>query len=101
MIVREKISADAIETPFSKAVVDVARKAVALGCELHMDCAEELIRDGAVPADVWGCNIYPDGHLDFISLVNVKPAQGNRTMDVQDPALRAAIENIVKIFLQP
>ena len=48
---------------------------------------EELIKDGSSGRHVWGFNIYPEGRLDFVSLINIRPAQGNRSMELEDEAL--------------
>jgi len=58
-----------------------------------------LIEDGSLATDLGGFNIYPDGHLDFVSLINIRPANGNRTMAVQDPAIQARIAAILTPFL--
>jgi hypothetical protein len=36
-----------------------------------------------------------DGWLEFDSLINVRPRQGNRTRSVEDPATREAIVAVV------
>jgi len=99
VIVRAPLSRDRSSAPFLKAVADVARGVFAADCDLHVDCAEELLQDGSLAADLWGFNIYPDGHLDFVSLINIRPANGNRTMNVQSEAIRARVAAIVTPFL--
>jgi len=99
MIVSDKIKKENIENPFTKAVADIERKILSLGCELHSDCADELIENGSRGSDLWGFNIYPDGHLDFVSLLNIKPAVGNRSMEIKDEEICRKIEEIVKKFL--
>ena len=64
MIVKEgKITKDDIQLPFAKAVADIKLGIFSIGCELHIDCAEELIENGSKAKDLWGFNIYPDFHL--------------------------------------
>lgn len=99
MIVRTPLTRDQLATPFLKAVADIGRRVFAADCDLHIDCAEELLKDGSVARDLWGFNIYPDGHLDYVSLINIRPANGNRTMDVRSDAIRSRIEEIVRPFL--
>ena len=99
MIVRDRLQCGALREPFLKAVADVARGVFSTDCDLHVDCADELIEDGSLATDLWGFNIYPDGHLDFVSLINIRPANGNRTMHVQDPAIQARIRDIVGPYL--
>lgn len=95
MIIGDKLKKSLIERPFSKAAVDIVKKIVSVGGEFHVDCAEELIGDGSLSRDIWGINIYPDGHIDFISLINIRPAQGNKAMDIADENIREVIEKII------
>ena len=99
VIVRDRLQHGALREPFLKAVADVARGVLSVDCELHIDCADELIEDGSLAADLWGFNIYPDAHLDFVSLINIRPANGNRTMHVQDPAIQVRIRDLVGPYL--
>ncbi|MBM3261181.1 hypothetical protein FJY93_02065 [Candidatus Kaiserbacteria bacterium] len=83
-----------------KGVVDVERGIVALGGEWHMDANILLIADGSQQEHVWGFNIYPDSRgtaaLEFVSLINIRPGQGNRGMEIEDETLRSSIANIVR-----
>jgi len=77
--------------------VDVERTLVAAGGEFHADCEEVLLEDGSVPENVWGADLDPDsGTLAFVSLINIKPQQGGRTMLVEEPTVRGRIEAIVQ-----
>jgi hypothetical protein len=86
-----------------KAVVDVARKVMAIGGELHSDEEAALLDDGSRQADLWGINLYPDESgddwIEFDSMINVRPSQDNRSRDVEDPALRGSIRRIVKAWI--
>jgi hypothetical protein len=83
-----------------KAVVDVARKVMAIGGELQSDEEAALLDDGSRQADLWGINLYPDESgdewIEFDSMINVRPSQDNRSRDVEDPALRDSIRRIVE-----
>lgn len=86
-----------------KAVVDVARQVIALGSELHSDEEAALLDDGSRQADLWGINLYPDEArtewIEFDSMINVRPSQGNRARDVEDPGLRESIRRIVDTLI--
>ena len=99
MIIKEKIKKEDLESPFTKAVADIGKGIFSLGCELHSDCADELIEDGSQGSDLWGFNIYPDGHLDFVSLLNIRPAAGNRSMEIKDKEICRKIQELVRKFL--
>jgi len=83
-----------------KGVVDVERDVIALGGEWHMDANAVLIADGSLQQNVWGFNIHVDERgdsaLKFVSLINIRPGQGSRSMEIQDEKLRKKIRAIVK-----
>lgn len=83
-----------------KAVVDVERKIMAVGGGLHADAEAALLKVGSKLGDVWGINLYPDRPvgewIEFESLINVRPQEHNRSMEIQDPARRESITSIVK-----
>jgi hypothetical protein len=87
-----------------KASVDIGRGVMAIGGELHSDEEALLLDDGANQADVWGINIYPDepddDWIEFDSLINVRPAQGNRSRGIDDPAVQVAIRRVVGAFIR-
>ena len=84
---------------FVKAVVDVGQGLMAIGGELHADEEAVLLERGAQQADLWGINLYPDRPSDelveFDSMINVRPAQGNRSRGVEDPTRQRQILDVV------
>ena len=86
-----------------KAVVDVDRGVMAIGAELHADVESALLEDGSRQASLWGINLYPgepgEGWIEFDSMINVRPAQGNRSRGVSDPAIQTAIRGIVSALV--
>jgi hypothetical protein len=84
---------------FVKAVVDVQRGVMAIGAELHADEEALLLQQGADQADLWGINLYPDRAndelIEFDSMINVRPSQGNRSRGVDDAAVQGLIQAIV------
>ncbi len=82
-----------------KGVADIERGIVALGGEWHMDANNCLIEDGSRQPDLWGFNIYPkkygDEAIQYTSLINIRPAQGNRAMELASHKLRAQVRTTV------
>lgn len=82
-----------------KVVVDVERKIIALGGQLHADAELVLLEDGSEQEDLWGANYFPGrGQTDCIeytALINIRPAQGNRSMEVQDLETRSELRRII------
>jgi len=81
-----------------KYVVDVRRRVAAAGGELHADAEQLLLDSGSRQADLWGANYYPgrgpEGCIEYTSLINIRPAQGNRSMEVEDPATREQVREL-------
>jgi hypothetical protein len=88
---------------FVKAVVDVRRGVMAIGGELHADEEALLLDEGSRQADLWGVNLYPERSepIEFDSMINVRPSQGNRSRVVEDPAVRGRIEAVVRRLVGP
>ena len=82
-----------------KLVVDVRRDVVAVGGELHADAEQLLLEQGSRQADLWGANYYPgrgaEGSLEYTALINIRPSQGNPSMEVQDTGTRELIRRLV------
>ncbi len=82
-----------------KAVVDVGRRVMAIGGELHSDEEAALLEDGSRQQDLWGINLYHAAHgeewIEFDSVINIRPSQGNPSRGIEDGGLRAAIREIV------
>ena len=81
-----------------KAVVDVARGIMVVGGELHSDQEALLLDRGSRQADLWGINIYPDepptSWIEFDSMINVRPSQGNRSRGIENQSTQAAIRRV-------
>ena len=81
-----------------KYVVDVERRIAAVGGELHADAEQLLLQAGSRQTDLWGANYYPgrgeDDCIEYTSLINIRPAQGNRSMLIADAAIRERVREI-------
>lgn len=82
-----------------KAVVDVSRGVMAVGGDLHADDEATLLGEGSSQRDLWGVNLYPleagEEWIEFDSLINIRPRDGNRSRGVDDPGTRARIRAVV------
>lgn len=81
-----------------KFVVDLDRRVAAVGGELHADAEQLLLESGSRQSDLWGANYYPgkgrDACIEYTALINIRPAQGNRGMLIQDPGIRERLREI-------
>lgn len=84
-----------------KIVVDIRRKILAGGGEMHSDCETVLLENGSEQDDLWGANWYPeDERIAFESLINIRPRLGNRGILIQDENLRKQVEEITRKILE-
>ena len=83
-----------------KAVVDLDRQLLAVDAELHADLEAMLLEDGSEQRGLWGINLYPDlppdQFVEFDSMINVRPSQGNKSRGVEDAATRQRIVAVVE-----
>ena len=104
-ITREELStlAENFYGDMIKGVVDVEKELLALDAELHSDLEGMLLREGSSQEALWGINLYPqvedDDFLEFDSLINIRPRQGNRSRDVENEEIREKIRQIVNKYM--
>jgi len=81
-----------------KYVVDVERGIAAVGGQLHADAEQLLLETGSRQVDLWGANYYPgrgaDDCIEYTALINIRPAQGNRSMLIADDTVRRRVREI-------
>ncbi|MFH1367840.1 MAG: DUF5674 family protein [Elusimicrobiota bacterium] len=82
-----------------KAVVDVDKELLAVDAELHSDLEALLLQEGSIQKFLWGINLYPEmqgsDFIEFDSMINVRPSQGNASRGVTDKELQERIAGIV------
>jgi hypothetical protein len=88
-----------------KAVVDCARRVMVVGGELHADEEEWLLENGSQQPDLWGINLYPadtsEAWIEFDSMINVRPSQGNPSRGVESEETQNHIRSIVAELVTP
>jgi len=110
-IVRDKISIEELKKlaegmfgDFVKAVVDVEKKIMAVGGELHADEEALLIKNGSEQTNLWGINIYLENgnekRIEFDSMINLRPSSGNRSRGVENLDTRKVIIEVVNNLIE-
>jgi hypothetical protein len=106
-VIRDRVALDHLEElaeggfgELVKAVVDIETGVMAIGGGLHADEEATLLDLGSEQASLWGINLYPaeygtSGWIEFDSMINVRPRQGNRSRSVDDPQTQRRIVEIV------
>jgi hypothetical protein len=83
-----------------KIAVDVRRRILAGGGEMHADCESVLLDAGSEQDDLWGANWYPaEQRIEFESLINIRPRLGNRGIVIQSQDIRREVEAIPRDLL--
>lgn len=111
-IVSQRITRDDLERMAAaifgnmvKAVVDVDRELLAIDGELHSDLEALLVEDGSKPQSLWGINLYPemqgDDFVEFDSMINIRPSQGNKSRGVENAQTRDKIVQVVAKRILP
>lgn len=83
-----------------KADVDAAKGVVLVDMGMHADGEAELMDQGSKQNDLWGINLHPDKFgtdefIEFDSMINLKPSQGNMSKGVDDKAVKAKIVALI------
>ncbi len=83
-----------------KADVDILKRVVIVDMPMHYDGEQELLDNGSKQKDLWGINLHPDDYgtdefIEFDSMINIRPSQGNPSRDVIDENVRAQIKEII------
>jgi hypothetical protein len=83
-----------------KIVVDIRRRVLSGGGEMHADCESVLLDGDSEQDDLWGANWYPsEQRIEFESLINIRPRLGNRNIVIQDENLRKQVESVTRELL--
>ena len=88
-----------------KAVVDIEKEILAVDAEMHVDLEQLLIeKENCEPKNLWGINIWPEksgnDFIEFDSMINLKPAFGNRTRGIDSVDIRDKIIKIVNKLVE-
>ncbi len=83
-----------------KVDVDVVNRSVIVDLPMHYDGEQELLQRGSKQPDIWGINLHPDDYgsdnfIEFDSMINIRPSQGNTSREILDSTIRKTIQEII------
>jgi hypothetical protein len=82
---------------YIKVAVDIERGILAGGGEKHAWCEGILLENGSTQRDIWGADWTPfKQSMDYEPIINIRPSQNNRSMIIQDPAIRERVKKITE-----
>lgn len=104
MMIELKEIAQSMFGDLVKAVIDVDLKRIAIDAELHSDLEALLLENGSKQNSLWGINYYPDlegdDFIEFDSMINLRPSQGNPSRGVDSEAMRNMIIEITNEWIK-
>lgn len=58
------------------------------------------MKQGSRQSDIWGINLHPedfgtDDFIEFDSMINIRPSQGNASKDILDKKIKDKIRKII------
>lgn len=79
-----------------KAVVDIKKGKLVVDANMHADQEAFLLDKGSSQEDLWGINFHPgkfgtEEFIEYDSMVNIRPRQGNMSRNVENEAIRQKI----------
>src|SRR5260221_9825640 len=85
---------------YVKFVVDIDQEILTAGGARHVMGEEMLLKNGSLQKNLWGggLDLETDG-IDFDSMINIRPNDGNSSREVLDKKIRGEMEKIVRRIL--
>ncbi len=85
---------------YVKLAVDIQERIAAGGGPLHADCEAVLLEAGSRQENIWGADWIPfSQEVRYEALINIRPAQNNPSMSIEDPEIQARVKEIVESLL--
>jgi hypothetical protein len=84
---------------YIKTVFDIKQNICSAGCDLHADSEKLLLQNGSLQENLWGGGVNLETkEIDYNSFINVRPKQGNNSIEIQDPEIRKKMQELTKHF---
>lgn len=106
-LVREKIDDQTLQKVaedlegYVKVVVDVERGILAAGGKRHVEGEQLLLQYGSKQQNLWGGGLdLETGEVDFDSMINIRPRDGNSSREVLAQDVREKMEKIIRNLLR-
>ncbi len=85
---------------YIKVVVDVEKGILAGGGGMHYDEEQLLLEHGCKQENLWGGGIdFDTDSIDYNSMINIRPNQGNASRDILSEEIRKKFKKIVEGML--
>lgn len=86
---------------YIKVVVDVEKKVLAAGGLKYVEGEQLLLKEGSKQQNLWGAGLdLETGEIDFDSMINLRPNQGNSSREILSEAVRKQVEGAIRSLLK-
>ncbi len=86
---------------YVKVVVDIEKEILAAGGSMHVQGEELLLKNGSQQKNLWGGGLDLDtNQIDYDSMINMRPNQGNSSREVLGLNIRKQMETIIRNLLR-
>lgn len=86
---------------YIKTVIDINKKVCSAGVDRHFEGEKILLERGSKQSNIWGGGIDLETKIiDFNSFINIRPNDNNTSNEIQDPEIRKAYEDLIKVFFK-
>ncbi len=106
IIIKDKASEETLKKAskdfegYVKVVVDIEREILSAGGLRHFEGERLLLEDGSLQKNLWGGGLdLQTKEIDFDSMINIRPNQGNTSREVLSGEIRKQMEEIIKNLL--
>lgn len=85
---------------YIKLVVDIEKGILTAGGKMHVEGEQLLLKKGSMQQNLWGGGYdLETKEMDFDSMINIRPNQGNSSREVLAEEVRNKMEEIIKKLL--
>lgn len=99
-----KNSENVLDGGMVKAVVDIEKGIIGVDAEMHADIEQMLLANGSSQDALWGINLWleeeGDDFIEFDSMINIRPRQGNRSRGVENLETQQKIKEVVTKWIK-
>ena len=106
-IVRTKIDEETLQKVaedlegYMKVVVDIERNILTAGGKRHIEGEQLLLQDGSSQRNLWGGGLdLETEEVDFDSMINIRPIDGNTSREVLSEPIRKKMEKTIRNLLR-
>lgn len=85
---------------YVKVVVDIQKRIMTAGGTRHVDGEQLLLAQGCKQENLWGGGIdLETKEIDYDSMINIRPTQGNPSREVLSMEIRSLMEELITLYI--